>query len=67
MDEEKHIRPHIMLISNMEIKTLKQSINKPILGERLLISSLPGKALRTLVDIARLAEQFNKRSQSRTR
>ena len=27
-----------------------------ILGECLLISSLPGKALRTLVDIARLAE-----------
>ena len=26
-----------------------------------LISSLPGKALRTLVDIARLAERFNKR------
>ena len=36
-----------------------------ILGECLLISSLPGKALRTLVDIARLAERFNKRSQSR--
>ena len=31
----------------------------------LLISSLPDKALRTLVDIARLAERFNKRSQSR--
>ena len=27
-----------------------------ILGESLLISSLPGKALRKLVDIARLAE-----------
>ena len=27
-----------------------------MLGECLLISSLPGKALRTLVDIARLAE-----------
>ena len=27
-----------------------------ILGECLLISSLPGKALRTVVDIARLAE-----------
>ena len=35
-----------------------------ILGECLLISSLPGKALRTLVDITRLAEQFNMRSQS---
>ena len=30
----------------------------------LLISSLPGKALRTLVDLARLAERFNMRSQS---
>ena len=36
-----------------------------ILGECLLISSLPGKALRKLVDIARLAERFNKHSQSR--
>ena len=29
-----------------------------------LISSLPGKALKMLVDIARLAERFNMRSQS---
>ena len=36
-----------------------------ILGESFLISSLPGKALRTLVDIARLAERFNMRSHSR--
>ena len=28
------------------------------------ISSLPGKAFRTLVDIARLAKRFNMRSQS---
>ena len=28
-----------------------------ILGEHLLISSLPGKALRTFVDIARLVER----------
>ena len=35
------------------------------LGECPLISSLPGKALRTHVDIARLAERFNKHSQSR--
>ena len=34
-------------------------------SERLLISSLPGKALRTLVEIARLVERFNMRSQSR--
>ena len=30
-----------------------------------MISSLQGKALRMLVDIARLAERFNMRSQSR--
>ena len=30
-----------------------------------MISSLPGKALRMLLDIARLAERFNMRSQSR--
>ena len=29
-----------------------------------MISSLPGKALRMLVDIARLAERFNMRSQA---
>ena len=38
---------------------------KRILGECLLISSLPGKALRKHVDIGRLAERFNMRSQSR--
>ena len=38
--------------------------NKRLLGECLLISSLPGKALNTLVDIARLAERFNMRYQS---
>ena len=38
---------------------------KRILGECLLMSSLPGKALRTLVDIARLAGRFSIRSQSR--
>ena len=35
-----------------------------ILGNCLLISSLPGKALRMLVDITRLAERFNMHSQS---
>ena len=37
---------------------------KRILGEYLLISSLPGKAFRGLVDIARLAKRFNMLSQS---
>ena len=35
------------------------------LNREYLVSILPGKALRTLVDIVRLAEQFNKCSQSR--
>ena len=38
-----------------------------ILGECLLMSSLPGEALIMLVDIGRLAERFNKPSQSRVR
>ena len=36
-----------------------------MLGECLLISTLPGDASRTLVDIARLAERLKMRSQSR--
>ena len=34
-----------------------------LLGEHLLISSLPGMASRTLVDIKRLAGRFNMRSE----
>ena len=37
---------------------------KRIQGECLLISSLPGEALRMIVDIARLVKRFNKHSQS---
>ena len=48
---------------SLQSETMGKLINT-IPGSRLLISSLPGKALRTLVDIARLAERFNKRSQS---
>ena len=43
---------------------LLQYNTQRILGEYILISSLPGNALRTLVDIVRLGEQFNMRSQS---
>ena len=35
-----------------------------MLGECLLILSLPDKALRMLVDIVRIAERFNMRSKS---
>ena len=63
----------VVCLVQMLLGELKQSnpLNKfgivsglKILGECLLISSLPGKAVRTLVDIARLAERFNMRSQS---
>ena len=41
-----------------KIKISEECSTKRILGECLLISSLPGKVLRMLVDIARLAERF---------
>ena len=40
-------------MSDLKIREIKNT------SERLLISSLPGKALRMLVDIVRLAERFN--------
>ena len=48
----------------MEKNGKKNPETKSILGECLLISGLPDKVLRTLVDIARLAELFNMHSQS---
>ena len=54
---------HIIMIMYMHKK--KSGIYR-ILDECLLISSLPGKALRTLTSgIARLAERFDMRSRSR--
>ena len=47
-----------------ELSFLVRLIKNRILGECLMISSLPGMALRTLVDVARLAQRFNMRSQS---
>ena len=49
----------------MVVDIARLAETKRILGECLLISSLPGNALITVVDMARLAERFNKRSQSR--
>ena len=52
-------------MTHCSIAYLVQLNNKyRIQGEYLLISSLPGKALRMLVDIARLAERFSMHSQS---
>ena len=44
---------------------MSNDLNREYQVSVFLISSLPGKALRTLVDITRLAERFNMRSQSR--
>ena len=54
------------LYSKNKIISLNKNKNDKyrIQGECLLISSLPGKDLRTLVEIARLVERFNMRSQS---
>ena len=55
------------LLSNWAKSFPKHLTENTKVGECLWISSLPGKALRMLVDIARLAEQFNMHSQSRAR
>ena len=51
-----------VIIASLKSETKGKLINR-IPGSSLLISSLPGKALRTLVDIAR-PRDVNKRSQS---
>ena len=55
-----------VIIASLKSETKGKLINR-IPGSHLLISSLPAKALRTLFDIARLAERFNMRSQSRAK
>ena len=45
-----------LIVSNFIEKSIDLHMIKRILGECLLKSSLPGKASRTLVDIARLAK-----------
>ena len=50
---------------NPSLGTKVISNRERILGDCILISILPGKSWRTLVDIARLAQRFKMRSQSR--
>ena len=52
-----------VIIASLKSETMGKLMNR-IPGSCLLISSLPGSASRKIVDIARLAEQFNKRSRS---
>ena len=50
-----------VIIACLKSERRSKLINR-IPGSRLLISSLPGSALRMLVEIAWLAERFNKHS-----
>ena len=56
---------NVLLNNCKQNKTSLSLLVGTTVGVCLLISSLLGKALRTHVDIARLAERFNMRSQSR--
>ena len=75
MEREKEQTDHVVMLRELQKLVAKereakenvehQVYIKRILGECLLVSSLPGKALRMLVDVARLAMRFNMSSQSR--
>ena len=54
-----------LICINTFFKTRSSQNKQGLMQICLLISSLPGKALRMLVEIARLAERFNMHSQSR--
>ena len=56
---------HLSRFINPKEPLINSLYRERILGECLLKSSLPGKALRMHVDITRLAERFNMHSQSR--
>ena len=51
------------IIASLKSKTMGKLINR-IPGSRLLISSLPGSALRTLIESLSKPRDVNKRSQS---
>ena len=50
--------------TSLEVNDIWNANKERILDECLLVSSVPGKALRMLVDIVRLAERFKTRFQS---
>ena len=52
-----------VIIASLKSETMGELINR-IPGSRLLISSLPGSALRTLVESLGKPRDVNKRSQS---
>ena len=54
---------HYVIIASLKSETMGKLINR-IPGSRLLISSLPGSALRTHVESLGMPRDVNKRSQS---
>ena len=54
-DTESTKIENYVIIASLKSETMGKLLNIIIPGWRLLISSLPGSASRTLVDIARLA------------
>ena len=56
-------KENYVIIASLKSETMGKLINR-IPGSRLLISSLPGSALRTLVESLGKPRDVNKRSQS---
>ena len=62
LNQHKNIKKYV-IIAGLKSETMGKLINR-ILGSRLLISSLPGSALRTHVESLGKPRDVNKRSQS---
>ena len=63
MTLDKHKIENYVIITSLKSETMCKLINR-IPGECLLISSLPGSALRTHVELLDQPRDVNKRSQS---
>ena len=63
MTQNQHKIENYVIIASLKSETMEKLINR-IPGSRLLISSLPGSALRMLVESLVKPRDVNKRSQS---
>ena len=63
MTQNQHKIENYVIIASLKSETMEKLINR-IPGARLLISSLPGSALRTHVESLGEPRDVNKRSQS---
>ena len=63
MTQNQHKIENYVIIASLKSETMEKLINR-ISGSRLLISSLPGLALRTHVESLGKPRDVNKRSQS---